>query len=483
VVSKLGRRDRRQAIGRWTRITGRVLLALLPMTLMFFGMRQYKFSQRADPPSPQKELPVGPHVATPMFALRRIPTLVSSPLTANVIKQKMSSVAAQVPAGGCLAALADGQVVGVTNPTTPVIPASNMKLVTAAVALEKLGPDYRFKTAVYGTLEDGRITSDMYLVGGGDPILATPKFRDASKGFKYYVPTQFTALEDLVTKLRKKGVRVINGDMVGDGSRYEGDQLLVGWPGGQVSPISGLIINNTRIRYDEEMYGTDPPKHAVEQLAAMMKDRIVVNGRFTKSGTMPEGLELLAEVESIPLKDIVAAMLTRSENSISEMLFREIGKKVTGSGSFASSSQAVTDTLASWGVPMEGVVIHDGSGLDRGNKLTCQALISVLSHGGPGSALANGLPMPGKGTLFDKFLTSPVKDKLQAKTGSLQGVRSLAGFVSSSPEHSVTFALVLNSTDAEAKADKLWNMLADALASFPTPIDVAPFGPQPALAG
>lgn len=143
----------------------------------------------------------------------------------------------------------------------------------------------------------------------------------------------------------------------------------------------------------------------------------------------------------------------------------------------------MTDTLTSWGVPMDGVVVHDGSGLDRGDKLTCQALIAVLSHSGAGSDLANGLAVPGKGTLFDKFLTSPVKDKLQAKTGSLTGVRALAGFVKSSPDHSVTFALVLNSPDAEAKADKLWNVLADALASFPTPIDVTPFGPKPALDG
>jgi serine-type D-Ala-D-Ala carboxypeptidase/endopeptidase (penicillin-binding protein 4) len=481
--SKMLARDRRQKIFRWVRIVARTVLALLPIALVMYGVREYKVSKRADPPKPQKAGAVGPRLGTPLFAVRRVPTLLSAPLTTSVIKQKMASIAAQVPAGSCLGAIADGQVVGAANPELAVIPASTMKVVTAAVALDKLGSDYRFTTNVYGTLVDGRVTSDLVMVGGGDPMLATPKFREASKGFPYYVDTPFTKLEDIVALLRKKGVRVLNGGLVGDGTRYEGDGILASWPKSQVSPIGGLVVNDTRTRYDDETYGTDPAKHAVEQLGAIMKDRIVTNGAEGKSGALPEGLELLASVQSAPLKDIVAAMLTRSENSISEMLFREIGKKVAGSGSFSSSAQAVTDTLASWGVPMAGVVIHDGSGLDRADHLTCQALISVLSHGGPGSDLAAGLATPGKGTLAGKFVSSAIKDRLRAKTGTLTGVRSLAGFVSSSADHSVTFALILNVSDAETRADKLWNVLADALASFPQPIDLTPFTPRPPASG
>jgi serine-type D-Ala-D-Ala carboxypeptidase/endopeptidase (penicillin-binding protein 4) len=480
--SRFASRERRRNIWRWVKITSRAILALVPIALVVYGVRQYKFSKRADPPVAQKAVAVGPLLGTPLFAIRRLPTLVSSPLTTTAIRQKLTTVAAQVPAGSCLGVIADGQVVGAANPDASVIPASTMKVVTAAAALDRLGPDYRFTTSLYGIVKDGQ-TKELYLVGGGDPVLATPKFRDASVGFKYYVSTPFTPLEDLVTQLRKKGVRVINGDMIGVGTRYEGDTLLASWPKGQVSPIGGLVANDTRTRYDDETYGTDPAKHAVEQLGALMKDRIVFNGEKSLSGPLPEGQDLLASVQSAPLKDIVAAMLTRSENSIAEMLFREIGKQAGGNGSFASASEAVTATLTSWGVPMAGVVIHDGSGLDRGDQLTCQALISTLSHGGPASDLATGLPQPGKGTLFDKFLGSPIKDRLRAKTGTLTGVRALSGFVNSSADHSVTFALVLNSADAEAKADKLWNVLADALAAFPQPIDVTPFSPRPMVPG
>lgn len=483
--NRLLSRDRRRKMTSYLRLGGRVLVALIPIALVVFGVRQYKFSQRAAPLVAQKEPAVGPHVDTPLLAVRRVPTLVSAPLSTADIKAKLAFIAPSVPTGSCLAVSADGQVVGATNMDQAVIPASNQKVITAAIALEKLGPDYQFETKIYGKEVDGTV-EDLYVVGGGDPVLATPKFREASKKFDYYVDTPFTKLEDLLTQLRKdKGIRVVNGSLIGVGTRYEGDSLLGSWPKSQVSPIGGLVINDTRTSYTDQLYGLDPAKHAVEQLAATMKDnRIIYNGEPPRSGALPvDPGEVLASVKSAPLKDIVAAMLTRSENTIAEMLFREIGFKLAGTGSFGVSAQAVTETLASWNVPMAGVVIDDGSGLDRADKLTCGALLAVLSHAGPSGDLANGLATPGRGTLAKEFLNSPVKDRLRAKTGTLQGVRSLTGYVSSTPEHSVTFALVLNGVNATAQADKLWLMLGDAMASFPTLIDVTAFAPKPAIPG
>lgn len=482
--SKADARERRRQIGGWLRTSGRTLLALLPITLVVFGVKQYRFSERADPLSPRREVAVGPHVATPLFAARRTPSLVSAPLTSTLIKAKLESLATTIPAKSCLGVIADGQLVGSVNLDQPVIPASTMKVITAVVALEKLGPDYTFTTNVYGTIDEGQVQGDLVVVGGGDPLLATPKFREASKTFPYYVDTHYTELEGLITQLRAGGVRAIKGALVGVNNRYEGDPQLVSWPKSQVSPVGGLVVNDTRTSYVDQTYGTDPAKHAVEQLGAIMKNRITLLGDDPKSAPMPENPgPLIAHLTSIPLKDIVAAMLTRSENTMAEMLFREIGFKATGSGSFASSSQVVTDTLTAWGVPMDGVIVHDGSGLDRGDQVTCKALLAVLSHGGPASDLAAGLATPGRGTLAEKFLTSSIKDRLRAKTGTLTGVRALAGYVTSTPEHSVTFALVFNSGDADARADPAWNILGDAMASFPAAVDVTAFVPQPAIPG
>jgi serine-type D-Ala-D-Ala carboxypeptidase/endopeptidase (penicillin-binding protein 4) len=485
VVSKVLSREKRRKIAGYIRITGRVLLAILPIALVVYGVRQYRFSQRAEPLKAQKEVAIGPRVNTPLFAARRVPTLVSAPLATTQIKAKLTSLATQIPTGSCVAVLADGQVVGATNPDTAVIPASNMKVITAAVALEVLGPDYTFTTKIFGREVDGVTTTPLTVVGGGDPMLSTKKFREASQKFPYYVETPFTPLDDLLGQLRKKGIRVVAEPLIGVGDRYEGDGTYASWPKNQVSPIGGLVVNDTRISYTDELYGTEPAKHAVEQLAAIMKDsRILYNGDKPQAGPMPEDKgDELASVTSAPLKDIVAVMLTRSENSIAEMLFREIGKKAINNGSFGGAAQAVTETLTKWGVPMEGVVINDGSGLDRGNKLTCQALISVLSHGGPTSTLAAGLATPGRGTLDKEFLNSALKDRLRAKTGTLNGVKSLSGFVSSTPEHSVTFAIVLNGANIVAQSEKLWNILGDAMLSFPTPVDLNAFAPKPPVPG
>ena len=209
--SKMLSREKRRKIAGYVRTTGRVLLALLPIVLVVYGVRQYRFSQRAEPLEAQKDLAVGPHVDTPLFAVRRIPTLLSAPLATTQIKQKLTSLSALIPGGSCLGVIADGQVVGSTNADTAVIPASNMKVITAAVALEVLGPDYRFDTVVYGKEEDG-VTTDLTVVGGGDPVLATKKFREASQTFPYYVDTPFTKLDDILVQLRAKGIRVVNAD-------------------------------------------------------------------------------------------------------------------------------------------------------------------------------------------------------------------------------------------------------------------------------
>jgi serine-type D-Ala-D-Ala carboxypeptidase/endopeptidase (penicillin-binding protein 4) len=485
VASKILSREKRRKIAGYVRVTGRVLLAILPIVLVVYGVRQYRFSQRAEPLKAQKEAGIGPRVDTPLFAARRVPTLVSAPLATTQIKAKLTSLGSQIPNGSCVSVLADGQVVGAVNPDASVIPASNMKVITAAVALEVLGPDYTFTTKIFGREQDGTTTTPLTVVGGGDPMLSTKKYREASTKFPYFVETPFTPLDELLSQLRKKGIRVVAEDLIGVGDRYEGDSVYASWPKNQVSPIGGLVVNDTRISYTDELYGTEPAKHAVEQIAAIMRDaRILYNGGEPKAGPMPEDPgEELASVTSAPLKDIVAVMLTRSENTMAEMLFREIGKKAANNGTFGGAAQVVTDTLTKWGVPMAGVVVNDGSGLDRGNKLTCQALISVLSHGGPTSAMAAGLATPGRGTLEKEFLNSALKDRLRAKTGTLNGVKSLSGFVSSTPDHSVTFAMVLNGQNAAAQSEKLFNILGDALLSFPTPVDLSAFAPKPAVAG
>ena len=122
-----------------------------------------------------------------------------------------------------------------------------------------------------------------------------------------------------------------------------------------------------------------------------------------------------------------------------------------------------------------GAPCAHGSGLDRGNRLTCHALVAVLAHGG--APLQAGLAVAGQtGTLDDAFINSPVKGRLKAKTGTLTGVKSLTRVVPAG-EHQLTFSYLLNVPNAVAIAKAQWDRLGAALAAYPDVPELETFAP------
>ena len=116
------------------------------------------------------------------------------------------------------------------------------------------------------------------------------------------------------------------------------------------------------------------------------------------------------------------------------------------------------------GVPTEGVVVADGSGLDRGNRATCRESVAVLEQGG--AAVRAGLAVAGEtGTLSDAFTNNPVRASSAARPARSR-VKSLAG-VLDVPDHELEFALVLNVANADAAARPLWEQLGTGLRPIP----------------
>ena len=140
---------------------------------------------------------------------------------------------------------ANQKVVLSVNPEKTFLPASVLKVVTTATALEKLGPDFRFRTGVYtdGTLlPDGTIAGDVILVGRGDPNLADPNGELLEK----------PALQELAEKLRALGIRQIRGNVIGDDSYFEFTAHGKGWTAQDLksmygAPVNALSINNNVI--------------------------------------------------------------------------------------------------------------------------------------------------------------------------------------------------------------------------------------------
>jgi D-alanyl-D-alanine carboxypeptidase/D-alanyl-D-alanine-endopeptidase (penicillin-binding protein 4) len=138
--------------------------------------------------------------------------------------------------------------------------------------------------------------------------------------------------------------------------------------------------------------------------------------------------------------------------------------------------------LARWGIPIQGVRLVDGSGLDRGDRLTCAVILAVLDHAGPTGLVAAGLPVAGRtGTLAAAFHGNPAEGHLRAKTGTLTGAKALSGFVDSADgARHISFSYVQNSANAEAASLPIWDALGRVLTAYPQAPPTAELDPEPA---
>jgi D-alanyl-D-alanine carboxypeptidase/D-alanyl-D-alanine-endopeptidase (penicillin-binding protein 4) len=157
---------------------------------------------------------------------------------------------------------------------------------------------------------------------------------------------------------------------------------------------------------------------------------------------------------------------------------------VAGSGTRDAGLQVIRETVAGWGLPLDGVELVDGSGLDRGDRLTCRVLLGVMDHAGTAGPLAASLPIANQtGTLAPFFAGNPLAGKLHAKSGTLTGSKALTGFVAADGGHNLTFAFVYNGPNARESAASLWDRFARALAAYPYRPDLAAYSPQAPVAG
>jgi serine-type D-Ala-D-Ala carboxypeptidase/endopeptidase (penicillin-binding protein 4) len=191
----------------------------------------------------------------------------------------------------------------------------------------------------------------------------------------------------------------------------------------------------------------------------------------------------VAGIDSPPLSQVVAEMLTNSDNETAEAALKEVGHAVSGQGSWAAGAAGVTSLLADAGVALGGVRVVDGTGLSIQDQLTCQTLVDVLSRPETGPVLRAGLPVAGQsGTLLERWQGSPVAGRLRAKTGTLRNVTALAGDVQPTAGGSVTFAYVANVPDpGEVTFEGVdLDELGEILVRYPEGVDIAALVPAPA---
>lgn len=361
-----------------------------------------------------------------------------------------------------------GTPVASFRPRAPRIPASTMKLATAAGALLELGPSHRFRTSVWAGPRTRRVGNTLrgpvHLRGAGDPMLATRSY--AAR----YLGSTATDMADLVRPLRARGIRRIVGPIVADEHLFDRRRTGPGWPSyysAYAAPLSALATNQDFAGNTRSRHVGSPPVAAGQRLRAALAGVGIRQSGGIRVGATPEGARRLGTAVSPPLGRIVRTMNLDSDNFVAETLVKGVGAYGVGRGTTAAGTSLTTSLLGGRGLLGPGDRLVDGSGLSRANRLAAATLVRIVAAAdaspGWGTALIRSLARGGQGTLVRRFTTGVATKRVRAKTGYLDGVSSMAGRVVSRRGHRYAFAIVANTSDigaARAVQERVVTLLA-----------------------
>ncbi|AYN40111.1 D-alanyl-D-alanine carboxypeptidase/D-alanyl-D-alanine-endopeptidase [Streptomyces dangxiongensis] len=338
-------------------------------------------------------------------------------------------------------------------------PASTTKIATAVAALSALGPDHRLTTRAAFEPD----TRELVLVGGGDPTLtAHPKAGGEWADLR-------TLAADTAKALGRRGIHEIT--LSYDTTLYTGPALHPIGVNDNLAPVSALAADEGRADGSDSGPAprvSDPAADAAAKFAGFLKDAGITTTSPGPSKASTRA-QTLATVSSPPLSALVERMLTNSDNDIAEALARRTALAGGDPASFAGGARAVATQLRKLGLPMSGAAFHDGSGLDRADRLTADLLTALLVKAGdparPGlRPVLTGLPVAGfTGTLSTRY-TDGAAGVVRAKTGTLTGVNTLAGTVVDKDGRLLAFAFLASHTADPPQAQSALDAAATALA-------------------
>ncbi|HVN51994.1 MAG TPA: D-alanyl-D-alanine carboxypeptidase/D-alanyl-D-alanine-endopeptidase [Acidimicrobiales bacterium] len=428
-------------------------------------------------------------LVTPVLSARRLPTLLEAPIADAHLLAALAPIVAHANPTSCLEVELDGRRIDDVRGSLPLMPASTEKLLTASALLAKVGPDATTETVAAATepVHDGVLDGDLYVVGGGDPLLETTGYQPSQED-----PDEpYNDFAKLAAAIKAAGITAIHGNVIGDESRFDTTRYVPSWPGryitaGESGPLSALMVNGgfTGLTDHPQAPSADrqpgnPPLLAAATLVTLLRQRGVQVTGGSGTGRTPSDAHTVAALRSLPLSSELTELLRRSDNTTAELLAKELGHLVAGSGSTAAGARAVQSTLTAIGMPMRGTVTVDGSGLDLGNRVTCDLLTALLVHAGPDSVIARSLPVAGRtGTLRFRLTGTVAEGRVAAKTGTLDEVNALAGFAHSVSGQTLVFAFIINGTSPTGPA--LLDQAAVALARYGSGLSLAQLGPEPA---
>lgn len=412
----------------------------------------------------------------PVLSVRRSPEVLSFVTRTGKVKSGLVQVANALPETSCLDVRWLGADMTSVRSNDPYTPGSTAKIITAAVALDVLGADTTFQTRVMATKNADGSVADLFVVGGGDPLLVRNEYVASEK----YKTFNQTSLEALVDAIVATGVRSVAGRVVGVDTYFDAERWVPEWPSefhfAEAGPLGALMVNDGAV-VGQPMKPDDPALGAATEVVSLLAARGVTVVGGPAHDVLAPGAVDVTSVSSARLSAVVQEMMVNSDNNTAEILLKHIGLKSKGVGSTLAGLQAVGEKLKDWGTG-SSVVLKDGSGLSSLDKVSCSDLQFLLDRFE--GTLPGLLAVAGEtGTLRETFVDSSLKGLLRAKTGTLSGVKALAGYVPLEGDDPVRFVLLLNKTGIDNKTSyrPLWNALAVALArasSSPRGAELAP---------
>jgi serine-type D-Ala-D-Ala carboxypeptidase/endopeptidase (penicillin-binding protein 4) len=462
------------------------------------------------------------------------PTKVNAMTNHETMTQKLNQLINSEPAlkgaiaGISIRSAADGKIIYAHQGNVRLRPASNMKLLTAAAALNILGKDYQFNTEVLldGTIKKRTLRGNLYLKGKGDPTLLKSDF------------------DKMAVEIQKRGIKKIKGHLIGDDSWYDNVRYSLDLPwsdetthyGAQISALTASpttdfdagsvkvmvqpgtrkgdktivkmtpntnylkIVNHAitvqadgkkKITIEREhakniitIKGTipikamgekdwigvwDPTRYAVSLLKQSLKEHgITVTGKL-KTGRVPDTAAVLVTHQSMPLSELMVPFMKLSNNVHAEILIKEMGRVVKGKGSWDMGLKVLKTEMVKFGVNPKTLVLRDGSGVSHvdlipANQLT-QLLFAVQKEKWFPTFL-NSLPVAGKS---DRLEGGTLRKRMEsinvkAKTGTISTVSTLSGYMETKKGETLIFSILLNNLLDEEKGKEIEDKIVKIIA-------------------
>jgi D-alanyl-D-alanine carboxypeptidase/D-alanyl-D-alanine-endopeptidase (penicillin-binding protein 4) len=432
--------------------------------------------------------------------------------------------------GVSIQSLANGQMIYEQNSGKLLMPASNMKLITAAACLKKLGAEFQYETKVQsdGSIDHGTLTGNLIIRGSGDPTISA-RFGNGN---------HFQVFDDWAKQLQQMGIRKIAGDVIGVDEAFDDERIGYGWswddlpyyyatetaalqfaenaitvmlragqPGEPVlvskEPDTSYItvVDNIQIEPGAEMrmdWRYDPQTRTVHATGVLPPDGQDY-GAFSvhnpaayfatalKETLERHGIEIQGEAyggtdrfyesragderlilthRSPPLREMLGVLLKVSQNLYAETLLKTIG-----GGNFSTGIKEVELFLQALGIAPGNFIITDGSGLSRYNYVTPNGLLQLLiqMHRDPEfETFFHALAIAGvDGTLRSRMKDTSASNNVRAKTGSLSNVRSLSGYARTRDGEWIAFVMIANNFSAPTESvQSAQDLILQQLTSF-----------------